>query len=70
MDERKDDKYKVKLAYDDYCALTQDYYTYRIDEDAIKIIEGFGYTRDMIIKSLHNHDLNHVAATYNLLVLT
>lgn len=48
FDERGGEKYKVKLNYDEYCALTQDYYTYKIDEDAIKVMETFGFTRDMI----------------------
>jgi hypothetical protein len=28
FDERSNEKYKVKLSYEEYCALTQDYYTY------------------------------------------
>ena len=40
-----EEKYKVKLSYDDYCALTQDFYTYWIDEEAIKVMETFGFTR-------------------------
>ena len=68
--DERNDKYKTKLSYDDYCALTQDYYTYRIDEDALKVMETFGFPRKLVIDSIHKNDLNHATATYNLLVLT
>ena len=30
---------KCKLQYSTYCAVTQDFNTYRIDEDAIRVLE-------------------------------
>lgn len=59
----------TKLSYMNYCSLTQDYYTHRIDEEAIRILENFGYPRSVVIESLKKGDLNHATATYNLLVL-
>lgn len=64
-----DGQVTCKLSYMNYCALTQDYYTHRIDEEAIRILENFGYPRQMVIESLKRGDLNHATATYNLLVL-
>ena len=34
-----------KVTYSDYCALTEDFMTYRIDEEAMDIVTGFGYPR-------------------------
>lgn len=59
-----------KLSYIDYCAVTQDYYTHHIDEEAIRVLENFGYPRSMIIQSLKKGELNHITASYNLLVLS
>mmetsp|Transcript_18945 Transcript_18945/g.25668 ORF Transcript_18945/g.25668 Transcript_18945/m.25668 type:complete len:93 (-) Transcript_18945:75-353(-) len=57
-----------KLNYDNYCAVTQDFGTHRIDEEALKVLEGFGYPRKLVIDSLHNGELNHATTCYNLLV--
>ena len=40
-----------------------------IDEDALRIVEGFGYSKELVLDGLKNGDLNHATATYNLLVL-
>ena len=64
-----DGQVTCKLSYMNYCSLTQDYYTHRIDEEAIRILENFGYPRQMVIESLNRGDLNHATASYNLLVL-
>lgn len=64
-----DGQISCKLSYMNYCALTQDYYTHRIDEEAIRILENFGYPRQMVIESLNRGELNHATASYNLLVL-
>lgn len=58
-----------KLSYSNYCAVTQDYYTHRIDEEAIRVLENFGYPRSKVIESLNKGELNHATASYNLLVL-
>ena len=57
-----------RLNYDNYCAVTQDFGTHRIDEEALKVLEGFGYPRKLVIDSLHNGELNHATTCYNLLV--
>lgn len=59
-----------KLSYNNYCAVTQDYFTHRIDEEAIRVLENFGYPRSMVIDSLNKGELNHATASYNLLVLS
>ena len=59
----------TKLSYDDYCYISQDFYTYQINESAIKQMESFGFTRQLIIDSIHKNELNHSTATYNLLTL-
>ena len=64
-----DGQVTCKLSYMNYCALSQDYYTHRIDEEAVRILENFGYPRQMVIESLNRGDLNHATASYNLLVL-
>lgn len=38
-----------KVTYSDYCALTEDFMTYRINEDAMEIVTGFGYPRQQVI---------------------
>ena len=57
-----------KLSYDNYCAVTQDFGTHHIDEEALKVLEGFGYPRKLVIESLHSGELNHATTCYNLLV--
>jgi len=32
-----------------YCSVTQDFTTYRIDEDALRVLESFGYPRQFVI---------------------
>ena len=68
----------VKLAYNDYCSISNDFYTqhigryiyiYSVDEDAVRVIESFGYPRSMLLKSLHSGELNHATASYTLLLL-
>lgn len=58
-----------KLQYSTYCAVTQDFNTYRIDEDAIRVLEQFGYPRKEVIESINNGELNHATCCYNLLVM-
>jgi hypothetical protein len=64
-----DGNFTCKLSYTNYCAVTQDYYTHRIDEEALRVLENFGYSRSMVIDSLNKGELNHATASYNLLVL-
>lgn len=63
-----DQAQKYKLSYLNYCAVTQDFNTYRIDEDAIRVLETFGYPRKYVINSINNGELNHATCSYNLLV--
>ena len=57
-----------KVTYSDYCALTEDFMTYRIDEDAMEIVTGFGFPRGLVIDSINRGDVNHATAAYYLLV--
>ena len=61
-------KENSKITYSDYCALTEDFMTYRIDEEAISIVEGYGYPRKMIIDSINKGEINHATASYYLLI--
>ncbi len=58
----------AKMSYTDYCALTEDFMTYRIDEEALQIVESYGYPRKMVISSLNKGEINHATASYYLLV--
>ena len=62
------DKNKSKMKYSDYCALTEDFMTYRIDEEAIGIVESYGYNRKMIIDSINKGEINHATSSYYLLI--
>lgn len=55
-----------KLTYSDYCALTEDFMTYRIDEEAMEIVTSFGYTRSMVLDSINKAEVNHATAAYYL----
>ena len=57
-----------KIKYSDYCALTEDFMTYRIDEEALSIVESYGYSRKMIIDSINKGEINHATASYYLLI--
>jgi serine/threonine protein kinase len=61
-------KAQSKMKYSDYCALTEDFMTYRIDEDAIQIVESYGYPRKMIIDSINKGEINHATSSYYLLI--
>jgi hypothetical protein len=58
----------AKMTYSDYCALTEDFMTYRIDEEALSIVEGYGYPRKLIIDSINKGEINHATASYYLLI--
>jgi hypothetical protein len=58
----------AKMTYSDYCALTEDFMTYRIDEEALSIVEGYGYPRKLIINSINKGEINHATASYYLLI--
>ncbi len=60
----------VKLGFQDYCYIANDFYTHHIDEEAVKTVETFGYPRHTIIEALNKGDLNHATASYNLLTLS
>jgi len=57
-----------KVTYSDYCALTEDFMTYRIDEEAMEIVTSFGYPRSQVIDAINKGDVNHATAAYYLLV--
>ena len=37
-------KYATKLSYDDYQMISEDFYTFKINEDIIAKMEGFGFS--------------------------
>jgi hypothetical protein len=57
-----------RLSYVNYCAVTQDFNTYHIEEEALRVLESFGYSRQHVISSLNMGELNHATCSYNLLV--
>ena len=59
----------VKLRFQDYCYIADDFNTHHLDEEALKIVENFGYPRACIIDSLSKGELNHATASYSLLTL-
>jgi hypothetical protein len=59
-----------KLSYSDYCALTEDFMTYRIDEEAMDIVTCCGYPRSLVIDSINKGEVNHATAAYYLLVFS
>lgn len=38
-----------KLSYNNYCAVTQDFGTHHMDEEALRVLESFGYPRALVI---------------------
>ena len=38
-----------KLSYKSYCAVTEDFGTHRIDEEALRVLETFGFNRSKVI---------------------
>lgn len=62
------ENYENKLDYDDYKSLTEDFATMHIEEEVLTKIEGYGYSRSMVKKSLNKGDMNHATTWYNLLV--
>ena len=42
-----------KLSYKSYCAVTEDFGTHRIDEEALRVLETFGFNRSKVIQSLN-----------------
>ena len=63
-------KYATKLSYDDYQMISEDFYTFKINEDIIAKMEGFGFSWELIVHSIHHNELNHATATYNLLLIS
>ena len=65
---QREDEPSTKITYSDYCALTEDFMTYRLDEEARGIVEGYGFERKAIIDSINKGEINHATASYYLLV--
>jgi len=61
-------KRQSKMSYSDYCALTEDFMTYRIDEDAMQVVTSYGYARELVIDALNKGEINHATTSYYLLV--
>ena len=59
----------VKLDYNDYTFIKNEFETTHLDENAIRTVEAMGYSRDSIIKSLKENHLNHATASYYLLIM-
>ena len=57
-----------KITYSDYCALTEDFMTYRIDEDALEVVTSCGYPRNLVLDSINKGEVNHATAAYYLLL--
>lgn len=64
------DSFNTKLSYTDYLSITQDFATMHMDEEALSVMEGFGYPRKLVKEGLNKGELNHATATYNLLVMS
>ena len=67
-EENNDAGSSTKMNYSDYCALTEDFMTYRIDEEAISIVEGYGFDRKSTIESINKGEINHATTSYYLLI--
>ena len=39
-----------------------------MDEEALRVLESFGYPRHLVIQAINQGELNHATTTYNLLV--
>jgi len=59
--------YGCKLSYTDYCCITEDFTTQHLDEEALKIVDSYGYDRKFVVRCLNAGDLNHATASYYLL---
>jgi hypothetical protein len=57
-----------KIAYSDYCALTEDFMTYRIDEEAMEVVVACGFPRHLVMDGINKGELNHATCAYYLLV--
>mmetsp|Transcript_7465 Transcript_7465/g.6750 ORF Transcript_7465/g.6750 Transcript_7465/m.6750 type:complete len:134 (-) Transcript_7465:38-439(-) len=66
----KDPAYDIKLSYSDYCAITQDFATVHIDEEALQVLENLGFPQKLVKSGINKGELNHATASYNLLVLS
>jgi hypothetical protein len=61
-------KPKQKVSYSDYVALTEDFMTYRIDEEAIHVVESYGFQRKQVVNSINKGEINHATCSYYLLI--
>ena len=61
------DNYDTKLNYKDYIAISQDFATMHLDEDALGIVESFGYPKSFVKDWIKNGDINHATVCYHLL---
>lgn len=55
----KKDNYDTKLNYKDYLSISQDFATMHIDEEALTIVESFGYPKSFVKDCIKNGDINH-----------
>lgn len=64
----KKDNYDTKLNYKDYLSISQDFATMHIDEEALTIVESFGYPKSFVRDCIKNGDINHATVCYHLLI--
>lgn len=57
-----------KITYSDYCALTEDFMTYRIDEEALEVVTSCGFPRALVLDSINKGEINHATTSYYLLL--
>jgi len=62
--------YDTKLTYTDYCCVTEDFTTNNVDEEALKVVESFGYPKKFVVKCINRGDINHATSCYYLLSQT
>ena len=55
----KKENYNTKLNYKDYLSISQDFATMHIDEEALTVVEGFGYPKSFVKECIKNGDINH-----------
>ena len=58
-----------QISYTDFIRISNEFHTQHIDEDALRVIESFGYNKEYIKKSLEKNELNHATTCYELLLL-
>ena len=58
-----------EICYNDFIKISNEFHTQHIDEEALRVVERFGYDKEIVKKCIQKGELNHGTSCYELLMI-